>query len=184
MTLNNSQARILSFVQRIETLLEERKGINEAITDIKTEAKSAGFDAKVLTQMIRERAMGNEERQEWLSLCELYRASLGMLDGNPMSDNARRHLSRPEPDGREDGVDDMFEAPEQDEPAVSAEDARKQGGEAFRSGKRVTENPYPAGNLSRAAWDEGWCAEAGSDGMDIPREWRRSSKKDDKGDAA
>ncbi|GBQ90055.1 DUF2312 domain-containing protein [Gluconobacter albidus] len=184
MTLNNSQARLFSFVQRIETLLEERKGINEGISDIKTEAKSAGFDNKVIMQMIRERAMSQAEREEWQSLCELYRATLGMLDGTPMSDNARRHMSRDEKDDREAGVDDMFDPTPEPEPAASPAEARGQGAEAFRSGKRVTENPFPAGDPARASWDEGWCSEAGSDGMDIPPEWRRSPKKAEKGDEA
>ena len=34
----------------------------------------------------------------------------------------------------------------------------------------------------RAAWDEGWCAETGSDGMDIPEAWRRSKEKKSKKD--
>jgi hypothetical protein len=56
-----------------------------------------------------------------------------------------------------------------------------EGKAAAGAGTRVTHNPYPAGDPRRAAWDEGWCAAAGSDGMDIPPAWRRSPKKDSKG---
>jgi hypothetical protein len=41
----------------------------------------------------------------------------------------------------------------------------------------VTANPHPAGSRLRGAWDEGWCAAAGSDGMDIPPAFRRSKPK-------
>jgi len=184
MTLNNSQARLFSFVERIERLIVERREVSEQITAVKSEAKHAGFDPKVIAQMIKERAMTDDERQEWSALCELYRASLGMLNGTPMSDNARRHVSRESDEGRGEGVDDMFDPSPESAHAISPAEARAQGAEAFKSGKRVTENPFPAGDPSRASWDEGWCAEAGSDGMDIPPEWRRAPKKAEKGEDA
>ena len=46
-----------------------------------------------------------------------------------------------------------------------------------RDGKRVIDNPYVAGDPRRAAWDEGWCTEAGSDGMDVPAAWQRTKPK-------
>lgn len=185
MTLNNSQARLLSFVERIERLIAERKEISDGITSVKAEAKAAGFEPKVITQMIRERAMDESDRQEWNALCEVYRAALGLLDGTPMSDNARRRFDPPPEDDRESEASDMFDPPHEqsdDVPSLTPADARKQGGDAFHQGSRVTDNPFRASDPCRAAWDEGWCAEAGSDGMDIPPAWRRSkSQKDEKG---
>jgi len=54
--------------------------------------------------------------------------------------------------------------------------------QAAREGKRVIDNPYVAGDPRRALWDEGWCAQTGSDGMEIPAAWRRKEKKKPKGD--
>ena len=56
------------------------------------------------------------------------------------------------------------------------DEAREQGREAAKEGKPVTLNPFVARDPRRAAWDEGWCMEAGSDGMDIPAAWKRTKK--------
>ncbi|HET6236450.1 MAG TPA: GapR family DNA-binding domain-containing protein, partial [Acetobacteraceae bacterium] len=45
--------RLRSLVERIERLEEERKALGSDIRDIYAEAKSAGFDVKVLRQLIR-----------------------------------------------------------------------------------------------------------------------------------
>lgn len=182
MTLNNSQARLASFVQRIERLIEEKKDILTQIADVKLEAKSAGFEPKVINQMIKERSMSDAERQEWQALCEMYRAALGMLGGTPMSDNTRRRFVEDPADSRDPGTTDMFADDEPEMPTTQASDlnaARVEGGHAFHDGRKITENPYPAHDPARAAWDEGYCAEAGSDGMDIPPAWRRSAPKKD-----
>jgi uncharacterized protein (UPF0335 family) len=57
-------------------------------------------------------------------------------------------------------------------PEPTADDARKMGTEAARAGAPVTSNPFPARDVRRAAWDEAWCSELGSDGMDIPDAWK------------
>ncbi len=51
--------------------------------------------------------------------------------------------------------------------------AREEGAKAAASGAGVFANPYVAGDPRRAAWDEGWCRETGSDGMDLPAAFRR-----------
>ena len=43
--------RLRSLVERIERLEEERKALGSDIKDIYAEAKSAGFDVKVLRQL-------------------------------------------------------------------------------------------------------------------------------------
>ena len=63
------------------------------------------------------------------------------------------------------------------------EEARQEGAAAAVAGKRIYDNPYPAGNPCRAAWDEGWCAQQKSHGMDPPAAYqRRSAKPPDQGD--
>jgi len=61
------------------------------------------------------------------------------------------------------------------------EDARENGRVSARAGKTVINNPYPAGDAKRAAWDEGWCEEQGSDGMGIPAAWQRRKPKPHEG---
>ena len=70
--------RLRSLIERIERLEEERKALGSDIKDIYAEAKSAGFDVKVLRQIIRIRKQDQAERMEQEALLELYMAALGM----------------------------------------------------------------------------------------------------------
>ena len=70
--------RLRSLVERIERLEEERKALAGDIKDIYAEAKSAGFDVKVLRQVIRLRRQDQAEVEEQESLLDLYKRALGM----------------------------------------------------------------------------------------------------------
>ncbi|WP_291297199.1 DUF2312 domain-containing protein [Elioraea sp.] len=70
--------RLRSLVERIERLEEERKALAGDIKDIYGEAKSAGFDVKVLRQIIRLRKQDQAEVEEQESLLDLYKRALGM----------------------------------------------------------------------------------------------------------
>jgi uncharacterized protein (UPF0335 family) len=180
MTKRKNSDRLLGLLERIERLEDEKAQLAADIGMVKKEAKGLGFDIKVVNQMLRERRMEPEERADYQSLCELYRAALGMLDGTPLGDAARKRLLPPDPDADEPPGDPFGsgEAPPSDTaaPPPSADDvksARAEGGEAARKGRPVTGNPYSYGDARRSAWDEGWCATAGSDGMEVPDAWRR-----------
>jgi uncharacterized protein (UPF0335 family) len=77
--------RLRSIVERIERLEEERKALSGDIKDIYAEAKSAGFDVKVIRQLIRERREEPDAIEERESLLELYRNALGQLVGTPLA---------------------------------------------------------------------------------------------------
>ena len=70
--------RLRSIVERIERLEEERKALGNDIKDIYAEAKSAGFDVKVLRQLIRIRKQEANEVEEQETLLDVYRRALGM----------------------------------------------------------------------------------------------------------
>jgi uncharacterized protein (UPF0335 family) len=70
--------RLRSIVERIERLEEERKALSGDIRDIYAEAKSAGFDVKVLRQLIRVRRQEPGDVEEQESLLDVYRHALGM----------------------------------------------------------------------------------------------------------
>jgi uncharacterized protein (UPF0335 family) len=70
--------RLRSLVERIERLDEERKALGNDIRDLYAEAKSAGFDVKVLRQLIRIRKQEPAEVEEQESLLTVYRHALGM----------------------------------------------------------------------------------------------------------
>jgi len=70
--------RLRSFVERIERLEEERKALGGDLRDVYAEAKSAGFDVKVLRQVIRLRGKDQAELQEEETILDLYKRALGM----------------------------------------------------------------------------------------------------------
>lgn len=70
--------RLRSLVDRIERLEEERKALSGDIRDIYAEAKSAGFDVKVLRQLIRIRKQEPADVEEQETLLDVYRRALGM----------------------------------------------------------------------------------------------------------
>ncbi|ANA12903.1 DUF2312 domain-containing protein [Acetobacter oryzifermentans] len=70
--------RLRSIIERVERLEEERKGLAGDIKDIFTEAKSAGFDVKVIRQIIRLRKQEPAEVEEQETLLDIYRRALGM----------------------------------------------------------------------------------------------------------
>ncbi|HYC04156.1 MAG TPA: DUF2312 domain-containing protein [Azospirillaceae bacterium] len=70
--------RLRSFIERIERLEEEKKGIADDIKDVYAEAKGVGFDTKVMRQVIRIRKMEKNERQETEAILELYLSALGI----------------------------------------------------------------------------------------------------------
>lgn len=66
------------FFERIERLEEERKGIGDDIRDTFSEAKSQGYDTKIMRQVLRLRKMQASDRQEMETLIETYKAAIGM----------------------------------------------------------------------------------------------------------
>jgi uncharacterized protein (UPF0335 family) len=75
---NVAGERLRSIVDRIERLEEERKALGNDIKDIYSEAKSAGFDIKVLRQLIRIRKQEPAEIEEQETLLDVYRRAIGM----------------------------------------------------------------------------------------------------------
>ena len=85
--------QLRSFIERIERLEEEKKGISDDIRDVFAEAKGNGFDTKVMRQVIRLRKKEPAERQEEEAILDLYLHALGMapsadLTGAPESREA------------------------------------------------------------------------------------------------
>ena len=66
------------FIERIERLEEEKKGIADDIRDVYSEAKSQGYDAKIMRQIVRLRKMKPDDRSEMEMLLDTYKAALGL----------------------------------------------------------------------------------------------------------
>ena len=70
--------QLTAFVERIERLEEEKKGISDDIKEVYAEAKGNGFDVKVLRKVISVRKQDASERAEQEAILDLYLAALGM----------------------------------------------------------------------------------------------------------
>jgi uncharacterized protein (UPF0335 family) len=64
--------QLRSFVERIERLEEEIKGLTDDKKDIYAEAKGNGFDVKILREVVRIRKQDQKEREELESLLDVY----------------------------------------------------------------------------------------------------------------
>jgi uncharacterized protein (UPF0335 family) len=64
--------QLRAIVERIEHVEEEIKELTEAKKEIYAEAKSNGYDVKVLREVIRVRKQDQKERDEQESLLDVY----------------------------------------------------------------------------------------------------------------
>lgn len=68
--------RLRSLIERIERLEEEKTAISRDIRDVFAEAKSAGFDVKIMRVILKLRKMNAADRDEQELLTETYRKAL------------------------------------------------------------------------------------------------------------
>lgn len=74
--VSDDQLRL--FIERVERLEEERKGVTDDIRDVYSEAKSQGYDTKIMKQVVRLRKMSADDRQEMEAILDLYKSALGL----------------------------------------------------------------------------------------------------------
>lgn len=76
---HNSRGRLKAFIERVERLEEEKKGIADDIKDVYAEAKANGYDTKVLRKVVAMRKQDADYRREQQEILDLYLAELGMI---------------------------------------------------------------------------------------------------------
>ena len=65
-------------IERVERLEAEKKSMSDDIRDVYSEAKSRGYDAKIMRHLVRLRKMETHDRQEMDAILDTYRAALGI----------------------------------------------------------------------------------------------------------
>ncbi|PKP99681.1 MAG: DUF2312 domain-containing protein [Alphaproteobacteria bacterium HGW-Alphaproteobacteria-13] len=75
-TVSDQQLRL--FIERVERLEEEKKGIADDIRDTYNEAKSQGYDPKIMRQIVRLRKMPIHDRKEMEAILDVYKSALGI----------------------------------------------------------------------------------------------------------
>ena len=87
------KGRLESFIQRIERLNEEKANITADIKEVYAEAKSSGYDDKIMRKIIAERKKDEADRLEEELLLESYRNALGMLADMPLGQASMKNVS-------------------------------------------------------------------------------------------
>ncbi len=76
---NNAATTLKSFVERISRLMDERKGINEDISDIVAEAKANGFDGPAVRRAVKMARMEKQKRDELIAIDDVYLSALNLI---------------------------------------------------------------------------------------------------------
>ncbi len=72
-----AREQLKAFVQRIERLEEEKTSLGADLKEVYAEAKSMGFDTKILRKVISLRKMDKNDRDEQEALLDLYLGAIG-----------------------------------------------------------------------------------------------------------
>ena len=78
--MNDIDLKLKQIVENIEHLEMEKKEKSDEISAVYKEAKTMGFDIKIIRKIISLRKKDVNERQEEESLLEAYKEALGMVD--------------------------------------------------------------------------------------------------------
>lgn len=199
MSTPHHRERLVHHVQDLERLQDLKARAADNLKSGFEAAASDGFDTATLKAVLKLRKLTPSQRAERRALEAIYLAALGMLEGDPLPNEARRRLDEdgaPSSRRRPSGGGSMPAPPTDDEtaperagvagattpeqPSLALKDpdeARQEGAAAAAAGKRIYDNPYPAGDPCRAAWDEGWCTRSNSHGLETPAAYRRRVEK-------
>lgn len=85
---NLSAQQLRSYVERVENLEEEKAEIAASIRTVLKDAKSDGFDAATIRQVVKLRRQDANTRAARQSLLDLYMGALGMLADTPLGEAA------------------------------------------------------------------------------------------------
>lgn len=90
---NNNQLK--SLVERIEKLEEEKAAIANDVKEVFSEAKSNGFDTKIIKKILALRKQDASKRAEEQAILAVYMDALGMLADTPLGKAAMARASAP-----------------------------------------------------------------------------------------
>jgi uncharacterized protein (UPF0335 family) len=75
--MNISAEQLRQIVTKIERIEEEKATILEALRDVYSEAKSQGFDTKILKKVIKNRKIERSKLEEENELLQVYTDAIG-----------------------------------------------------------------------------------------------------------
>jgi uncharacterized protein (UPF0335 family) len=74
-----SARRLHSFIERVERLEGEKKDLAGDIREVYGEAKSTGFDTKVMRDIVKRRAKGKADIEEYDALLATYETAIDSI---------------------------------------------------------------------------------------------------------
>ncbi|WP_292042551.1 MULTISPECIES: DUF2312 domain-containing protein [unclassified Brevundimonas] len=72
-----AQGRLRSFIERLESMEDDKKALMDDMKEVFAEAKGEGYDVKTLRKVIRIRKQDKAKRQEEEAILDLYLSALG-----------------------------------------------------------------------------------------------------------
>lgn len=147
--MNTSDGMLRQIVSRIENLETEKATLAEDIKNVYAEAKSNGFCVKTLRKIVSIRKKEDHTRAEEEAILATYMLALGMigqLADTPLGNAALPKDPRIAQDASKEEASTIH--------ARRLENARQQGWEAGREGKKDTDNPYTSEDACFSAWEE------------------------------
>jgi len=66
------------FIERIETLEQEKRELADQVRDVYAEAKGTGFDGKAMREVIKLRRIDLNARMEQEAILDTYKTALGL----------------------------------------------------------------------------------------------------------
>lgn len=70
--------QLRAFIERVESLIEDKQAIQGDISDVFAKMKGTGFDTTAVRAIIKLRKQDAAERQEREAILDLYKSALGM----------------------------------------------------------------------------------------------------------
>ncbi|MFC0687588.1 DUF2312 domain-containing protein [Novosphingobium clariflavum] len=74
----STEDRLRQYIERVERLEEEKKGISDDIRDVYSEAKAVGFDVPAMKLIVKMRKMQPDHRREMEMITDTYKTALGL----------------------------------------------------------------------------------------------------------
>lgn len=73
----NAEARLRSFVERLQRLEEDKKAVQQDLKEVMMEAKGEGFDTKIIKKVLKILDQSKADYQEEQALIDMYLNAIG-----------------------------------------------------------------------------------------------------------
>jgi uncharacterized protein (UPF0335 family) len=103
-----NRAPLLPYVQRASNIMDERDALNEDLREVVAQAKEAGYESKILREVIREYRTDPEERNARYAVLDTYRQELGLFADTPLGQaTVEREAQQPRRRRRKQNLDEV-----------------------------------------------------------------------------